>query len=226
MITPLSKISIESMCGNKVMFDANIFMVGVTKRYSDPNFSFENMKNLYLLPLMEMFKDIIIHETVFEELDPESKEFLRSYIGDKVCIVSEGNLYDTDPQYNELFNKICNNELVNYDRRETKNKGEIYSLAYAIYHGIDYFSTKDAMVDNVVNDMSELQSIKVITFDIIVLIAYIYHNLHGNKGLNKALKSIYKSQCEDVIKRRKLPQTLVMYVEETMKIMDESIVKN
>ena len=51
------------------MFDANILMVGIENRSSDLNCSFENMKELYMIPVFESFQNIIIHEMVYNELD-------------------------------------------------------------------------------------------------------------------------------------------------------------
>lgn len=39
MISPLEKISLEALFKQPVMFDANIFMVGIENRPSDPNLS-------------------------------------------------------------------------------------------------------------------------------------------------------------------------------------------
>lgn len=67
------------------------------------------------------------------------------------------------------------------------------------------------MVDDIAKELETLQNIEVITFDIIILLAYIYHMSKGDTSKNKALKSIYKRYCEDVIKRHKLPHTLREY---------------
>lgn len=59
--------------------------------------------------------------------------------------------------------------------------------------------------------MEVLKDIEIITFDIIVLLSYIYYMLREDSSNNKALKSLYKKYCEDVIKRHKLPATLKEY---------------
>lgn len=216
MYTPLKKIPLRLLCKEPIMFDANIFMVGIEKRANDINYSFESIKELYLIPLFESFDNIIIHEKVYSELDKESKSFIGKY-SDKVKIVSEENLYGIDPQYTTIFNNISNYERVLYDRRSTKDRGEIYSLAYAAFHNINYFSSKEIMVDLIAEEIKDLESVQVITFDVIVLLAYIYHNTKDVKKYNKALKSIYKRYCEDVIKRHKLPATLAKYVQQSLK---------
>ena len=76
------------------MFDANIFMVGIENRISNPNCSFENMKELYMIPLFESFQDII----------------------------------------------------------------------------------KELMVDDIAKDLEDLQEVQIITFDVIVLLAFIFYS--------------------------------------------------
>ena len=212
MISPLKKTSLKKLCAQPIMFDANIFMVGIENRSSDPNCSFNNMKELYMIPLMESFKNILIHEMVYNELDLETKNFLDPYLNKNVTIVSEERLYGIDPLYTTIFNEICSHERVQYIRGNAKDRGEVYSLAYAAYHNINYFSSKEIMVDDIARDLDVLKDIEIITFDIIVLLSYIYYACKSDTSKNKALKSIYKRYCEDVIKRHKLPSTLTKYV--------------
>lgn len=212
MISPLKKISLANLCQKPIMFDANIFMIGINDRSSDPNCSFENIKSLFLIPVFESFSNIIIHEMVYNELDEITKAFVKKYIGKNVEIVDEGDLYGTDPQYTTIFNDISQHERVRYIRGNSKDRGEVYSLAYAAFYNINYFSSKEIMVDDIACDLAVLENIDIITFDVIVLLAYLYYMLKGNTGNNKALKSAYKKYCEDVIKRHKLPGTLVEYV--------------
>ena len=69
MVTPLKKTALHELISKPVLFDANIFMVGISERISDERYSFENMKQLYIIPLFESFTNIYIHEEVYKELD-------------------------------------------------------------------------------------------------------------------------------------------------------------
>lgn len=191
-------------------------MVGISDRSSDKNCSFENLKNTYIEPLFESFTDIYIHEKVYNELDDESRAFVDSYKGKNVKIVDEGDLYGKDPQYTTIFNKIARHELVNYERGRSKDCGEVYSLAYAAFYGINYFCSKEIMVDNVAHELEDLENVDIITFDIILLTAYVYYAKQENKTYVKGLKSMYKKYCADVIKRHGLPSTLSKYIEASM----------
>lgn len=93
MFTPLKDTPLHELINRPVLFDANIFMVGISDRTSDKNCSFENMIQLYIKPLFESFTDIYIHEEVYKELDEDARNFVDSYKGKNVKIVTEGTLY-------------------------------------------------------------------------------------------------------------------------------------
>ncbi len=213
MDTLLQKIPLHDLIAAPILFDTNIFMVGIEERNSKKEYSFENMRRLYLQPMMNMFDDIQIHEEVYKELDPDAKIFLDPYLNSNtVKMVGEGGLYGKDPLYTSIFNKIAKHELVNYSRCQSKNRGEVYSLAYVAYHNLNYVCSRDIMVDNVVRELSTLCSVDVVTFDIIVLAAYVYYARLGDNTYSKGLKAIYKRHCKDVIRRHGIPSTLGEYV--------------
>ena len=203
MYTPLKKTALHDLLNKPILFDANIFMVGISERTSDKNCSFENIKR---------FTDIYIHEEVYKELDEESRNFVDSYIGKNITIVKEDGLYGKDPKYTTIFNNISKHELVNYERGRSKDRGEVYSLAYAAYYNINYFCSKEIMVDNVARELEDLKNIDIITFDIIILQAFVYYAQQNDSSNSKGLKSIYKKYCADVIKRHGLPLTLSEYI--------------
>ena len=212
MKSALQKIPLKLLIRQPVMFDANIFMIVLENRSSDSNCSIENIFKVYLKPLFECFQQIIIHEMVYNELDEDTKRLVDLYKGKNVTIVDEGGLYGKDPQYTTIFNAIANHERVMYTRGNSKDRGEVYSLAYAAHNKINYFSSKEVMVDLIAEELEELNDVEVVTFDVVLLLAYIYYASKGDNSNNKALKSIYKRYCEDVIKRHKLPVTLKEYV--------------
>lgn len=212
MFTPLKKTALHDLLNKPILFDANIFMVGISERTSDKNCSFESMKRLYIKPLFESFTDIYVHEEVYNELDEEARDFVDSYKGKNVTIVTENGLYGTDPKYTTIFNNISKHELVRYERGCSKDRGEVYSMAYAAYYNINYFCSKEIMVDNVAKELEDLKDIDIITFDIIILQAFVYYAQQSDKSNSKGLKAIYKKYCADVIKRHGLPATLSEYI--------------
>ena len=212
MISPLENISLKNLLQQPIMFDANIFMVGINDRGSDPNCSFDNIKELFMIPIFESFSQIIIHKKVYNELDDEARGFVDLYNGKNVMIVDEGDLYAKDPQYTTIFNQISEHDRVQYRRGDSHDQGEVYSLAYASFHKINYFSSKEIMVDQIAKDLEVLKDVEIITFDVIVLLSYLFYMEKNDTSKNKAFKSVYKRYCEDVIKRHHLPKTLSEYV--------------
>ena len=212
MITPLKKTALHKLLNKPLLFDANIFMVGIEERISDEKYSFEHMKHVYLEPLFESFTNIHIHKEVYRELDAGARELIDTYIGKNVTVVDEGELYGKDPVYTTIFNNIAKHELVKYERGRSKDRGEVYSLAYAAYHNMNYFCSKEIMVDIVAGELKELESVDIITFDIVLLQAYVYHALQNDNSYSRALKAMYKKYCADVIKRHGLPKTLGEYI--------------
>jgi len=108
-----------------IMLDACVLMVGINRQSSDSNFSFESMRQTYLASLFDYFKNIKIHEIVFNELDDARRSFINSYKDKNVEIVSEDNLYGKDPIYTNIFNCIASHDLFNYRRGES-----VFSIPY------------------------------------------------------------------------------------------------
>lgn len=77
---------------------------------------------------------------------------------------------------------------------------------------MNYFCSKEIMVDNVARELEDLKNVDIITFDIILLSAYVYYALRNDNSNSKGLKSMYKKYCADVIKRHGLPSTLGEYI--------------
>ena len=69
---------------------------------------------------------------------------------------------------NILLHEVVYNELDS----ETKNQGEVHSLAYACYHNISLFSSKDSDACDVCNEIEELNKIEIVGFETILGIAY------------------------------------------------------
>ena len=210
MFTPLKKTALHDLLNEPILF-----MVGISDRNSDKNSSFENMKKLYIEPLFESFKDIYIHNEVYKELDDKARNLVDGYKDRNITIVQADGLYGTDPVYTTIFNNIANHELVNYKMGSSKDRGEVYSLAYAAYHNMNYFCSKEIMVDNVARELAELKDVDIITFDVVLLQAYVYYAQRNDNTHSKGLKSMYKKYCADVIKRHKLPATLSEYIRES-----------
>lgn len=202
---------LNNIKSNPIVLDACILMAGVDRQNDDTNYCFENMKLSYLVPMLEYLSNIKIHEYVFEELDEERKNLISIYIEKNVEIVSEDNLYGKDPLYTTIFNKIATHELFNYHRSDRKNRGEIFSLAFAAFHKLPYFSTRDGIAVQVMHEIPELHNIKPVGFEYMLAIGYLF-NKNCGKELNRRLKSLYKVYCAPAIKKGLIPTTFLEFL--------------
>ena len=55
---------------------------------------------------------------------------------------------------------------------------------------INYFCSKEIMVDNVSRELDDLKDIDIITFDIIILQAYIYYAQRNDNSNSKGLREM------------------------------------
>jgi len=188
-----------------IIIDACILMVGIEKQDTHKEYCFDKMKECYIKPLFEYFEKIKIHEMVWIELDDRRRDFISSYISKNVEIVCENGMYGKDPLYTTIFNEIAEHELFNFRRGQSKNRGDVFSLAYAAYHKIPFFSTKDTAIIDVVQDISHLKNLEIIGFEYVLTLGYLFNE--SSSELNKRLSSLYKSQCGPLIKRKLLPAT-------------------
>lgn len=193
-----------------ILLDACVLMVGINKQNTDANYSFENMKRTYLKSLFDYFEDIKIHEIVFSELDNARRDFIKAYVGKNVEIVGEGGLYGKDPIYTGVFNSIAAHDLFNYRRGESRNKGDVYSLAYAAYYSIPFFSTRDGSIMRILEELPGLENVDLLGFEYILTIAYLYGE--RDKNVYTALKALYKYACLPAIKYGKIPPTFVEFL--------------
>lgn len=202
-----SEISTDS----PIIIDTCIFMVGIEKRQTNPDYSLENMKKNRMNDALSYFENIKIHEIVYNELDDDTKKVIDEHVGKNIEIVSDKDLLDSDPEFTRIFNEIHDHPLMFAPFSKTKNQGEVHSLAYACYYNIPYFSSKDSDACDVCNEIEDLKDVTVIGFESLVGIAY---NAGGNKEKRKALKALYKKFCAPKIRQGVIPKTLAEYLGE------------
>jgi len=84
---------------------------------------------------------------------------------------------------------------------------------------MNFFCSKEIMVDIVAGELNDLKDVDIITFDVILLQAYVYYAQQNNNTNSKGLKAIYKKYCADVIKRHGLPKTLGEYIKASQRYL-------
>lgn len=170
-----------------IIIDTCIFMVGIEKRQTNPEYSLENMKKNWMNDVLSYFENIKLHEVVYKELDSDTKKIIDEHSGKNIEIVSDKDLFDNDPEFMRIFNEIHDHPLMYAPFSKTKNQGEVHSLAYACYYGIPYFSSKDSDACDVCNEIEDLKDIIVVGFETVLGIAY---KSGGNKEKRKSAKSL------------------------------------
>lgn len=194
-----------------IIIDTCIFMVGIEKRQTNPEYSLDNMKKNWMNDVLSYFENIKLHEVVYKELDSDTKKIIDEHIGKNIEIVSDKDLFDKDPEYMRIFNEIHVHDLMYSRISVTKNQGEVHSLAYAYYYGVPYFSSKDSDACDVCNEIEDLKDIIVVGFETILGIAY---KAGCNKEKRKALKALYKEFCSPKIRQGVIPKTLAEFLGE------------
>ena len=192
-----------------IIIDTCIFMVGIEKRHKDSNYSLKRMREIWIDDILSYFEKILLHEVVYKELDSDTKKVIDEYVGKNVEIVSDKDLFNLEPEFMRIYDKICNHELMYAPFSKTKNQGEIHSLAYACYYGIPYFSSRDSDACDVCNEIEDLKDVTIIGFESLVGIAY---KVGGNQEKRKVLKSLYKEFCAPKIRQGVIPKTLAEYL--------------
>ena len=72
-----SKIKKES----PIIIDTCVFMVGVEKRQTNPEYSLEKMKQNWMNDVLSYFENIKLHEVVYKELDSDTRKIIDEHRG-------------------------------------------------------------------------------------------------------------------------------------------------
>ena len=104
-----------------IIIDTCIFMVGIEKRQTNPDYSLDNMKKNWMNDVLSYFENIKLHEVVYKELDSDTKKIIDEHIGKNIEIVSDKDLFDKDPEYMRIFNEIHDHPLMYALFSKTKN---------------------------------------------------------------------------------------------------------
>ena len=188
-----------------IIIDTCIFMVGIDKRQTNQDYSLENMRKNWMDDVLSYFEKILIHEVVYQELDNETKKIIDGYVGKNVTVVSDKDLFNSDPEFMRIFKEIHDHPLMYAPFNKNKNQGEVYSLAYACYYNILFFSSKDTDACDVCNEIEDLHNISIVGFETLLGIAY---KSNPDKDKKKALKALYKEFCSPRIRQKVIPKTL------------------
>ena len=188
-----------------IIIDTCIFMVGIEKRQTNPDYSLEKMKQNWMNDVLSYFENIKLHEIVYKELDSDTRKIIDEHVGKNIEIVSDKDLFDKDPEFMRIFKEIHDHPLMYAPFSKTKNQGEVRSLAYACYYNIPLFSSRDTDACDVCNEIEDLNKITLVGFETMIAIAY---KTGTDREKRKALKALYKEFCAPKIRQGAIPKTL------------------
>lgn len=194
----LAFIGIIEDSGQIITLDANFLIPPDRNSIVKKRFSFIKFKELWLDPLFNEFKNLAIHEAVYEELVASSaKKYIDSKItGDKqnIIIHRDSSLSDNEKTLRDAIElKIVPRTQYNPDLDNKNDRGEVKSLAYVATKNLLLFASNDnnalKLIEKADIWSTGLENVKAVRM--YELIYYLY-----KKGLSspKSLKMLYKYQ--------------------------------
>jgi hypothetical protein len=159
---------------------------------------FEVFKKIWLDPIFMTFKNLAIHEAVYEELVEESvKHYVDSKISEQppqIIIHKDSTLSDIEKGLRQsIENKIAPFTKYEPGLNNKQDRGEVKSLAFIAVRGFLYFAAHDNTAIQLIEKaeswatgLDQVQAIKMYE-----LIYYLYK---CNVVDKKALKMLYKYQ--------------------------------
>ncbi len=181
-----------------VVIDANLIIPPnrsdiYLKNQAYPELSFQKYANTFLNPMIRIFPKIAIHEAVYKEISNQIsiKEYIDAKIDEKSIVLLEDRDLNSNQEYirNTVEEKISQFTNYNPSIDNSKDRGEVKSISYAVAKNLIYFSTNDSNVISLINrnDLNPyLHSLGAIhVYEMI----YVIRKIDGN---SKILKGIYK----------------------------------
>ena len=183
----------------KVFLDANFFIppdrsdVAKVKAYS-----FNDFKECWLIPLLNEFAGVAIHESVYDELVAESvKNFADEQKDEnppKLTIHYDSELTNAEEALrNTYINIIAVHSLYNPTRDNSKDRGEVRSLSFMAVKQYLFFAANDALPVRLIKDAAKLGT-GLDDMQVVQMYELIYYLYKADRYDKKALRILYKYQ--------------------------------
>ncbi|HBN55672.1 MAG TPA: hypothetical protein DD414_02765 [Lachnospiraceae bacterium] len=182
-----------------VFLDANFFIPPDRSNFKNVKpYTFDRFKVIWLIPLLNEFSGLAIHESVYDEL-----------VADKIKAYAD-ELLNSSPQKLKIHydSELSNNEVAlmnhyitmisihsQYDphRDNAKDRGEVRSLSYMAVKQFLYFAANDALPVRLVKDAGRLNT-GLDDMGIVQMYELIYFLHKTGKYDSKELRTLYKYQ--------------------------------
>lgn len=192
-------LSIIQNPSQKVFLDANFFIPPDRSEVAKIRaYSFNDFKECWLIPLLNEFGGLVIHESVYDELVADN---VKHYVDEqtssdppklKIHYDSELNSME-EALRNTYMNRIAVHSLYNPTRDNAKDRGEVRSLSFMAVKQFLFFAANDSLPVRLIKNASELKT-GLDDIQIIQMYELIYYLYKTNRYHKKELRILYKYQ--------------------------------
>jgi len=147
-----------------VTVDANFFIPPDRSREASQikPFGFDKYRDAWIIPLIEAFPDIAIHEAVYAEILGVSRPLIDAYINSspsKLLLLKDSSLNAQETILRDTMERrIAVNTSYNPFLDNKDDRGEVKSLAYIATKGLLYFCSHDAGALTLIEKADELDT--------------------------------------------------------------------
>lgn len=191
--------SIIQYPNQKIFLDANFFIPPDRSKVAKVKaYSFRDFKEFWLIPLLDEFTGLVIHESVYDELVADC---IKNYADEqknskppklKIHYYSELNSKE-EALRNTYMNKIAVHSLYNPAMDNAKDRGEVRSLSFMAVKQFLFFAANDSLPIRLIKEADKLRT-GLDDMQIVQMYELIYY-LHKKDRYNKkALRTLYKYQ--------------------------------
>lgn len=192
-------LSIVQNPSQKVFLDANFFIPPDRSKVAKVKaYSFTDFKEYWLIPLLNEFSGLVIHESVYDELVADG---VKSYTDEqvnsnpsKLKIHYDSELSNAEEALrNTYMNKIAVHSQYNPTRDNAKDRGEVRSLSFMAVKQYLFFAANDALPVRLIKNAAELDT-GLDNMQIVQMYELIYYLYKTEKYDKKVLRILYKYQ--------------------------------
>lgn len=181
-----------------IFLDANLFIVPDRSRMGARAVAFDRYKEYWLEPLFDAFSNLSVHESVYKELvNAQVKELADGKIAAEPCrlrVYKDCELTEKEKNLMELqIQKIAPYSDYIPEKDNSKDRGEIRSLAYMAVKNYLYFAANDNLPMQLITKAGELET-GLDDMGLLQPYEIIYYLYKTGKYDDKGLKMLYKYQ--------------------------------
>lgn len=190
-----------------VFLDANFFIPPDRSKLGVRPYSRERFMKIWLLPLLQEFRGLSIHESVYDEIVEES---LKSVVDEQVQmepsrlkIYHDSSLNDKEVALmNYYIQKISVHSSYDPQRDNAKDRGEVRSLSYMAAKDFLFFAAHDGLPIRLIRNASKLNT-GLEQMEVVQMYELIFYLHRAGNYDNAGLRNLYKYQYYLTTKEKK-----------------------